>query len=118
MLKSMSSDELPILNRVYEIYKQIDSINASLPKHRRYSLGASSENTTLAIYENLVMAKHAPRSHKSAYLLKAQAHLEILRIKLRLYLELGIINETRILQQQAALQEVGRMLGGWLKSLK
>lgn len=66
----------------------------------------------------LVMAKHAPKSMKTAYLLKAIARLEIARLKLRLFLELALANETKIFQIQAMLEETGRMLGGWIKSLE
>jgi hypothetical protein len=111
------ADELPILNRVYDVYKTLDSINDKLPKHKRYSLGSSTEQTTLSLLEQLLMAKHAPKSHKAGFLVRAQAQLETLRFKLRLYLELKLANETRILQLQAQLQEIGRMLGGWLKSV-
>lgn len=62
------------------------------------------------------MAQHAPKAHKSAYLLKAQAYVELIRLKLRLYLELELANETKLFQLQSALDESGRMLGGWLKS--
>jgi len=63
------------------------------------------------------MAKNAPRHLKSPYLIKAGAHLEISILKLRLFLELGLANETRIFQAQGKLAEIGRMLGGWIKSL-
>jgi len=110
------SDELPIINRTYNLYKPIDSINEALPKRRRYSLGNSTEQTLLELMRHLLTAKHAPKTHKSLYLLKAQSELELLRFKLRLYLELGVANETRIMQLQAQIAEIGRMLGGWLKS--
>jgi hypothetical protein len=110
------SDELPIINRVYSIYKVVDSINEKLPKIKRYSLGVSTEQTVLELLRHLIAAKHAPKARKSLYLLKAQSELELLRFKLRLYLELALINETRIMQTQAQILEVGRMLGGWLKS--
>jgi len=38
-------------------------------------------------------------------------------LKLRLFLEMKIANETKIFQAQSKLTEIGRMLGGWLKSL-
>jgi hypothetical protein len=110
------SDELPILNRVYDVYKTLDSVNEKLPKHKRYSLGASTEQSVLGLLEQLLMAKHAPKSHKAGFLLRAQAQLESLRFKLRLYLELRLVSATRIMQLQAVLEEIGRMLGGWLKS--
>lgn len=63
------------------------------------------------------MAKNAPKQLKSPYLIKAGAHLEISILKFRLFLELKIANETKIFQSQSKLREIGRMLGGWLKSL-
>lgn len=71
----------------------------------------------MGLLENLIQAKNAPRPLKAGYLLKASAHLEIARLKLRLMLELRLVNETKIFQIQARLEEIGRMLGGWIKSL-
>ncbi len=69
------------------------------------------------LIEQLVMAKNAPKQLKASYLIKALAQQEIALLKLRLYLELKLANETKIFQSQANLQEIGRMTGGWLKSL-
>lgn len=92
-------------------------MNNHLEKRWRYSLGASSENSILSLLENLIMAKNAPKPMKSPYLIKANSQLEISTLKLRLFLELRIANETKIFQTQSRLSEIGRMLGGWLKSL-
>lgn len=112
------SDELPIILKVYSLYRPIDDLNEKLPKRRRYSLGVSTEQTVLELLKQLISAKHATKSHKPLYLIKAQSELELLRFKLRLYLELELANETRIMQLQAQVAEIGRMLGGWLKSVK
>ncbi len=66
--------------------------------------------------EQLIMAKNAPKPHKAGYLIKALAQQEIATLKLRLYLEMKLANETKIFQAQATLQDIGRMAGGWLKS--
>jgi len=88
-----------------------------MTKRWLYSLGFNLENSILECMENLVMAKNAPRPLKAGYLLKADSKLEVARLKLRLFLELHLANETRVFQMQAKLEEIGRMLGGWLKSL-
>lgn len=67
--------------------------------------------------QELILAKNAPKPLKLTYLLKAQSHLEITTLKLRLFLELNLANQTKIFQTQAKLAEIGRMLGGWIKSL-
>ncbi len=71
----------------------------------------------LACLEQLIMAKHAPRPLKAAYLIQASSHLEILTLKLRLLLELKHGSATTIFRIQESTAEVGRMLGGWLRSL-
>lgn len=88
-----------------------------LEKRWRYSLGQSLENSVLSLLESLIMAKNAPRPIKPAYLIKASSQLEIITLKIRLFLELNLVNETKIFQTQSKLAEIGRMLGGWLKSL-
>lgn len=109
---------LPIINKSYEAYKAIIDINHTLTKRWLYSLGISLENSILDCMENLVMAKNAPKPLKAGYLIKASAKLEISVLKLRLLLELKLCNETKVFQVQAQVEEVGRMLGGWLKSVK
>lgn len=66
--------------------------------------------------EILIMAKSAPRPLKPGYLIKGMGKLEVGMLKLRLFLELKLANETNIFQIQADLAEIGRMLGGWLKA--
>jgi len=110
-------EELPIINRTYEVYKSIVDINNHLEKRWRYSLGMSLENSVLSLLQELIMAKNAPKPLKSSYLIKASSYLEISVLKLRLFLEMEIANKTKIFQTQSNLAEIGRMLGGWIKSL-
>lgn len=108
---------LPIIEKTYGAYKQLAVLNSKLEKPHRYGLGVSTEQSVLVLLELLFMAQHAPKTYKGVYLLKAQAQLDTLRLKFRLYLELKLTNETKIFQMQSDLQEIGRMLGGWLKSV-
>jgi len=77
----------------------------------------SLENSVLSLLQELIMAKNAPKPLKSSYLIKASSYLEISVLKLRLFLEMEIANKTKIFQTQSNLAEIGRMLGGWIKSL-
>lgn len=93
-------------------------INNHLDKRWRYSIGQSLELTILDCLKELVMAKNAPKPLKASYLLKASSHIEIALLKLRLCLELKLVNETKIFQTQQHVSEVGRQVGGWLRSLQ
>jgi len=111
-------ETLPVINLTYEIYKAVVDIVNHSEKRWRYSLGSSLENSVLDLLSELIMAKNAPKPLKAPYLIKASSHLEIATLKLRFFLELKIVNETKIFQTQHKLTETGRMLGGWLKSLQ
>ena len=114
----MQELSLPIINSGYNLYKNIADITNHCDKRWRFSLGVSVENTILSCLENLIFAKNAPKPLKAGYLLKANTDLEICVLKLRLFLEFDLANETRIFQCQAICREIGRMLGGWIKSLQ
>jgi len=109
--------ELPIILKVYDLYKHLTACNLKIPKIHRYGIGISAEQTLLTILENLVMAKYAPKPAKAKFLIVSTAHIETLRFKLRLYLELELVNETRVFQMQSVLQEIARMATGWRKSV-
>ena len=64
------------------------------------------------------MAKNAPKPLKAGYLIKACAHQETCMLKLRLLLELKLVNETKVFQAQSTVEEIGRQIGGWLKSVQ
>jgi len=111
-------DTLPIINRTYDLYKQVVDISENLNKRWRFSLGKSVEDTVLDLLSELIMAKNAPKPLKAGYLIRACAHQETCMLKLRLCLELKLVNETKIFQTQATVEEVGRQIGGWLKSVQ
>lgn len=115
MLISMES--LSIINRSYDLFKAVADIVTHMEKHWRYGLGQSTERSVLDCLRELLMAKNAPKPLKTPYLLEASSHLELTTLKLRLCLDLKAANETQIFQAQALTQEIGRMLGGWIRSL-
>ena len=114
-LKDMS-EGLPILDTCYRLYKQLYSINTSLPKAQYYRIGLSTEQSVQELIKQLVLAQNAPKLQKRTYLLQANTELELVRVKVRLYIELELANQTRLFQTSAICNDVGRMLGGWIKS--
>jgi len=67
-------DTLPIINRTYDLYKQVVDMTERLTKKWRYSLGQSVEDTVLDLLTELIMAKNAPKPLKAAYLIRACTH--------------------------------------------
>ena len=109
-------ESLPIILRTYDLYKGVVEITNHSEKRWRYSLGHSLEQSILDCLQELIMAKNAPKPLKAGYLIRAGSHQEIILLKLRLFLELKIANATNIFKAQELTMEIGRMLGGWLRS--
>jgi hypothetical protein len=110
-------DTLSVILLTYDLYKFVIEINHHLKKEWRYSLGNSLEFSVADLLKEEILAKHAPRQLKSAYILKALGHLEISTLKLRLWMEFDLTNKTQIFKAQKNLAEIGQQLGGWYKSL-
>lgn len=111
-------ETLSIVNKIFELYKLIIDINGHLEKKWRYSIGQSLEKEISDCLSAIIMSKNAPKNLKPPYLLKASSHIEISIFKIRILLELKVINETKLFQAQKRLIEIGKMTGGWLKSLQ
>ena len=71
---------LPIINKSYELYKQFTGVNDHMTKRWRLTLGKSIEESILVLLEQLVMAKNAPKTMKTAYLFKSSGILEVLTL--------------------------------------
>lgn len=110
--------ELPVINRSQELYEACLKITEKLSSLKRQTLGRRLENSILELLELFIIAKHAPKSHKAAYLIKATAQVEIVQFQLRIMLNQKLANETTLHQLQAKAAEIGRMLGGWRKSVQ
>jgi four helix bundle protein len=89
-----------------------------LPKKDRFSLGQKIEYTMLDALQNLSVAYHSKSTiQKSDHLNMANAKLESLKIMIRLAKDVKAIDQKCYLDYQTKLQEIGKMLGGWMSSI-
>ena len=109
---------LPIILRTQELYLSLSPICEKLSGLERQTLGRRIEDMALSLLELFIIAKNAPKAHKAAYLIKANAQVELLQFHLRILLEKKLANETTLHQLQARIGEIARMSGGWQKSVQ
>ena len=86
------------------------------PKSEKFSLAQDVKRTMLALLEQIVRANRS--RDKRAMLYAIDTELEILRTQIRLAMELQFLPFAKYETWSGHLSEIGRMLGGWLKSLK
>lgn len=108
--------DIPIFQKTYELYKLFYQYLANFPKKDRYTLGARCENALLDLLESLTLANQLKKSEKSSVLQKASLSLDRTKVLIRLCKDLKIIDNKKYLILETTLQEIGRMLGGWLKA--
>jgi len=86
------------------------------PKTSRFTLGQRLENITLDIFELLFCVPKA--QSKILTLEQISIKLDLLKILLRLAKDTRAINNNKYLELQSTLQEIGKMLGGWIRTAK
>lgn len=111
-----SSLDIPIFAKLYEFYNKLTQAVTSFPKTKRYTLGQKLDSLTLEIIELLFSIPTS--SSKTTILQQISIKLDLLKILLRLSKDNQSITDKRYLELQAILQEIGKMLGGWIRSTK
>lgn len=91
---------------------------AALPRSHRFTFGERVNRLTLDCLELTIEAIYAPAPAKSAPLQRINLTLEKLRVFWRLIAERGWISQQQLRFVAGQLDEIGRMIGGWLKSLE
>lgn len=66
----------------------------------------------------IITAGYLPREQKMPILQKASIKLDLLKILLRISFETACIDSKKYQRLAAYLVEIGKMLGGWIKSTK
>lgn len=108
--------DIPIFTKTYELYKTFYSYLATFPKKDRYTLGQKCELVLLDLLEGIILASSLSREEKLPILKTASLKLDVLKVLFRLGKDLKIIESKKYLILESFLQEIGKMLGGWIKT--
>lgn len=108
--------DFPIFQKIYETYKRFYCYLVNFPKKDKYTLGQRCENALLDFLETIVIAGGLSKTEKFPVLQKASTKLDLAKIFIRLCKDLKILDNKKYLELESSLQEIGRMLGGWIKS--
>lgn len=109
---------IPILRKAYDLYKIFHGMRSVVPKADRYTLWQRAENQILDLLEGILSASQLSRTEKLPYLEKVSVKLNVLRLFLRLAKDTKALELKKVLLPQEIVDEIGRMLGGWIKSTK
>ena len=114
----MEEFNIPIFKKTYELYKEFYGLRNSVPRPDRYTIWQRCENLILDILENILWASQLSRAEKLPVLEKSSLRLNFLRVFLRLCKEIKVLDSRKYILFEEDVDEIGRMLGGWIKSTK
>lgn len=114
----MQSFDTPLIQRTYDLYREIHKASTNIPKQSRYTLWQRCENSCLDALQGLIMVSYLQQHERRDKLLTISSSVDMLRILLRLSADIHAIDKKRYITLQETTDEIGRMLGGWLRSIK
>jgi len=108
---------LPIIQKFVQTYKLWDEFKNHFPKKSRYTLGLKIDSLFIEIIELLFTASYLGKEQKLPYLQKAGGKLDLLKFFLQIAWELKTIDNNKYITLSKQLEEIGKMIGGWIRSL-
>ena len=106
-------EELPIIQKTYDLIKWFVPILNRLPRDHKFMLGDRLITELYDLLEGLIKARYS--SNKMAQLETLNSSLDIIRHQVRLMLDFGLIKLKRYEYIGKLLNEIGAELGSWIK---
>src|SRR3972149_6485230 len=103
----------------YEIKALFGELGISaphLPKSERFRLAKRVEDSPFGFYD--LIARATKVRDKRRALLEADLELDRLRLNVRLCVELKLLTPAQYEHAAGVLVEMGKLLGGWLKTVE
>lgn len=110
----MSPEELPIIQKTYDLIKWMVPILDRLPRTHRFTLGERIIAELYDLLENLISARYAKTGRLST-LVKLNTRLQVLRYQCRLLVDFELVSLKRYEYLHRQINEIGQDLGGWIK---
>ena len=108
--------DLVIFQKVYDLILWMYPLVNKFPKKQRFVLGQQLENTLLDILKGIIQANQ--ERNKLETLKQVSIDLDKFRILFRLAKDLRFMSIKQYQFGAEKINEVGKILGGWMKSSK
>lgn len=109
-------NEMTILTRCYDLLAWLLPKAERFPKVYRHTITQRLMNAALDFQEALFDAQSQSGAARQKHLRAADAHLNKLRLYLRLAHQFGWLSHGQYQHVSKMVAELGRLLGGWLKA--
>jgi four helix bundle protein len=116
-IKTLSNEkDLLIYKKYTNLYYYVYKILEKYPKAERFGLVSDIKNSMNSVIRYMFYAQKVSQSKKLDYLNKIDAELLYQRFAIRLSFNKKYISPNNYTTWSTRIAEVGKMLGGWIKS--
>lgn len=110
------NEQLKILQKTYDMIQYGYICLQQYPKSEKYTLAAETKKAMFELLKAIIMANR--RYYKKNAIQEADVQLEILRYYIRLAKDLRFLSIKKYENWSKMTTEIGKMIGGWLKSTR
>ena len=89
-----------------------------MPKKSKYTLGGKIDLLFVELLESVFLASYLSKKDKLPHLRKAVSKLDLIKFFLQVIWELKDLDNKKYIAISERLNEIGRMLGGWLRKIE
>ncbi|MDD2758466.1 MAG: four helix bundle protein [Patescibacteria group bacterium] len=114
---NLDASKLPIVIKLSVSYKQWHEYLIALPRHTRFTIGSKIDSLFADCLELSLMAGYAPRDKKSEVARRLSVKFDALKFFLKLLWEIKGLDNRKYTTLSPHLNEIGKMIGGWMKML-
>jgi hypothetical protein len=107
-------EEMVVITKTYDLILWSCRHTGKFPRNHRFVLGERIERHLYELLETLIQARYTRQ--RQALLERANLLLEILRFQMRLAKDLQCLKVDSYAFATKGIDEIGKLLGGWLKS--
>ena len=111
------AEQMVIFTRAYDFLSWLLPIAESFPRSQRFVITARLQSAVLNFQENIIEANSRHGKQRIERLKDADAELLKIRLYLRLCEKWGWIRTAQYRHASEMVAELGRLLGGWIKSV-
>lgn len=114
----MNEFDIPIFKKTYNLYKLLHEYRRLVPKQDRFTLWQKCEEAILDVIQGIIKASSLSKTTKMPTLDDTSLHLNVTRVFIRLMKDTKVLDQKKYIALEGEVDEIGRMLGGWIRSLK
>ena len=108
--------DLPVYKDTYKLILLVYGITKEFPREYKYTLGQDMKHDAILLVRSIYRANRS--MDKTQYLEEFLDNFEILKLEIRLCVDMKILSPKQQSETEFLLESIGKQITGWKGSLK